>query len=94
MGSIYSYNRNPTSWLIGNIFKLKPELGGERIIELIYGELDDYPQTISLSMFFRESIYNNLLNGEYRVFIRSNGEIIVKDIRGNLIKPLIEGSIY
>lgn len=92
MGSIYYINRNPHQWKVWESDKvLKPLYGSERLLNVVYGEYDDYPSGVcELEMYMRPSIYNKLLSGEYTVDPESTNRrsLIIRDKNNNEIKPL------
>ena len=97
MGSIYHIKHNPKDWrIIKSELKLKEEYGGEQVVEAVYGELDDYPSIYDLSMYFRSSIYDKLISGEYKVDTNSRfgGNLRIIDSLGNKIEPLSDGFCY
>ena len=97
MGSIYSINRNPKIWeMYHSDKKLKEKYGGESLVTVIYGTLDDYPQILNLEMYMRESVYNKLMSGEYTVSKDSVfcNALVIVDSKGERVLPVLEDFCY
>lgn len=92
MGSICAINTNPATWTAYNSGrKLKPEFGGEPLMLVRYGTLDDDPDgQVDMEMYMRESVYNNLISGIYKINPDSKWQhrLIVVDTNNNVIQPI------
>ena len=91
MGMIYSYYWQPEKWDILDSKQLKQEFGGEKIIEVCYGEVMDYPDQYQLTIWLRESIFKELLNNNYK-FAFNAGEMLI--YKGKTLIPKLSSSIY
>ncbi len=69
MGSICTINTNPKTWRAYDAgLKLKQQYGGEELMKICYGTLDDDPDgACDMEMYMRKSVYENLMKGTYRV---------------------------
>lgn len=97
MGSICHINRDPTTWTVVETRKvLKPEFGGEELLEVTYGIFDDYPDgPQDMIMFMRRSVYDKLVSKQYTVSEDSkwHRELILLDSSGRVV-PATGGTIY
>lgn len=95
MGSIYHINRNPKNWVyIPTDKKLVPEHGGDRLYQVRYGELDDYPDgLVPLEIYIRESIANKLMSGEYKFKQGPDFSVQIFDSNNTLIEHKVSGII-
>lgn len=90
MGAIHSINSKPKTWPVQDQgAKLKPEYGGEPLVQVTYGSTDDYPEgTRPDKMFMRKSVYEKCLSGEYRVDPSSQNELKIVDSSGKPVQPI------
>lgn len=97
MGSICHINMNPTTWTaFDNGKRLKPEFGGEPLMTVRYGTLDDDPDgLVDLEMSMRKSVYDKLISGAYKISpdSRWRHKLIITDKDGNII-PSLAGTVY
>lgn len=95
IGSITYINRNPKQWrAYDSGKKLKPEFGGEKLMVIYYGTFDDDPDgTCEMTMYMRESVYNNLMTGTYSVSPNSMHRLIILDENKHIV-PSIGGHCY
>lgn len=96
MGSIYTIWRNPKSWIVNQLPGVKLKSTGEPMVEVQYGEIDDYPGIYDLEIYMRKSIYENIgLGKKYYVEYDNKHDIIVKEYStGNIVPPISEGEVY
>lgn len=96
VGSIYHINKRPETWPVTDKgIKLKPELGGEPLIEVIYGiGDDDYDGPYHLAMLMRESIYKGLLSKQFHVDTHNAIDLIILDSKNNPVTPIEPDTIY
>lgn len=97
MGSICSINRNPNTWRMWYPDKkLKEKFGGESLVKIVYGTFDDYPQSFEMEMYMRESIYQKLISGEYKVSSDSNiyKRLIIEDSNGDEVRAIADDFCY
>lgn len=96
MGSIYSINRRPSTWPVDERgWRLKPELGGEEVLTVEYGTLDDDPGGICpLEMLMRRSVYDGCVSGEYRVDPKAWNSLVLIDRNGKIVPPIDPQHIY
>lgn len=92
MGSICYIDTNPNRWKVRETNKkLKEEYGGEELLEVCYGSLDDDPGgAFDMEMYMRKSIYEKLIAGKYKVSPESKWKrkLIVLDVAGNEVPPV------
>ena len=91
MSSICNINKNPSTWYtLESELHLKPEYGGEEIILIRYGVLDDYPEGgYPMETYIRKSVYNKLLSREYHVVAdTTNGRLVVVDSNNDVVPPI------
>lgn len=92
MGSIWFIYRNPEAWYVEHAGQLKPEYGGEPVLRVRYGSVDDF-YTEDLEILMRESIYNKLIAGNYTV-AKTYSKLSILDENNYEIPPLAEGAVY
>ena len=96
MGSIYKIWKNPKSWIVSPLPHLKLKSTGEELVNVQWGEVDDYLVIYSLEIYMRKSIYDNIgLGKKYYVEYDNEHNIIVKEYStGNIVPPISEGEVY
>ena len=97
MGSICSITSNPARWnAFASGLTLKQEFGGETLLEVTFGWFDDYPEgACDMKMYMRESVYNKVMQKEYKVSPESKWKhrLILVDGEGREV-PALAGNIY
>ena len=97
MGSICYIINNPENWYVFDSGKrLKPQFGGEALLEVRFGSFDDYPDGESeMKMYMRESVYQKLMRKEYKVSPNSKWKhrLILINGAGEEV-PALDSNIY
>ena len=92
MGSICWIDGNPKRWRACETGQeLKPEFGGEELVQVYYGTFDDDPGgAFELEMLMRRSVYEKALSGEYMVSPASKWEhrLILIDSKCKEVVPI------
>lgn len=92
MGSIWHIHSNVKLWKVYKTDKkLKEEYGGEELLRICYGSLDDDPVGIcDLEMFMRQSVFQKVIEGEYKISPESKWKhrLILINSAGDEIPPV------
>ena len=95
MGSIVHIIRKPEQ-LILTLNEATVKSTGEKVVQIIYGDYDDYDGCSDLTIYIRESVLNKLYSGEYHIgeFAKTGRNFVIFDKEGNMIQPIKEDFYY
>ena len=92
MGSICYIQTVPSEWTAWQAgLRLVDSLGGEDLVRVRFGSFDD--ETLSdMEMYMRQSIFDKVMSGEYRVSPNSKWKkkLVLIDKHGNEVAPINE----
>lgn len=97
MSNLYHIYHNHQHWIsVSTEYQLKPEYGGDTLVEVEYGYCDGDDGCGPTTMYLREPIYREVVIGNYHIHpdtfkLRS---LRIADHNGNIIPPLKKDIIY
>ena len=94
MSSIVYCEKNPEKWIVFNNCETLKETG-EPLYEVKYGSIDDDPEPLPLIIHMRKSVYENVVNGLYRVdYDYATATIALYEKKTGDRIPKVASSIY
>ena len=97
MSDLYYTIKDVNKWICTGTAILNSKYNNEKVYNVIIGYVDcDYAVSGDISIYIRETIYNNLMSGKYRLAVKKSkaSQIWILDENLNEIPQLKNGYIY